>query len=52
MQCSNHSSLVQPLKDLLKHHRRDIDDAVIEDIEDTIHTLSYVAKNPSSYQVA
>lgn len=39
MQCSNHSSLIEPLRDLLKSHRRELEERVIDDIEDTISAL-------------
>lgn len=50
MQCSNHFSLIHPLKDLLKYHAIHMSDSLIEEVEDTISTLSLVSRKIHSFQ--
>ena len=42
MQCSNHFSLIHPLKELLKYHASHMNVSLIEEVEDTISALTLV----------
>jgi len=51
MQCSNHYSLLHPLKELLRYNRAQMDDALVDEIEDTISQLAIVSKRQQSFQL-